>query len=202
MALASSKTTIDDLVKVFSKPKLRFEGIVDDPRLFQGTTDALKALNEGEAVAYPNEDTTPEDRKEWWKTMGPAFAGVVGGWAGEVPQEISDKVSKIDLMCDHIPVRIFKNKNLTWTENLPVVVYLHGGGFVVWSCTDAAYDGYLTRLAALGECVIVGVDYRLSQDAPYPAGLDDCYQATKWIVGGGAADAGKSMKRYSCFDVG
>jgi acetyl esterase len=62
----------------------------------------------------------------------------------------------------------------------------------VWSAKDPAYDAYLTRLAALGSCIIVAVDYRLTPDAPFPAGLEDSYMVAKWVSQGGAISSGTS----------
>lgn len=67
---------------------------------------------------------------------------------------------------------------------------LSTGFFSVWSMKDPAYDAYLTRLAASGECVIVAVDYRLTPDAPFPACLDDSYAVVKWVSEGGALVSG------------
>jgi acetyl esterase len=48
-----------------------------------------------------------------------------------------------------------------------------------------AYDPYLTRLAALGECIVVAVDFVSTLEKPFPAGLDECVKAIKWVVAGG-----------------
>jgi len=68
----------------------------------------------------------------------------------------------------------------------PVVVYLHGGGWVAGSTKSHrklgmqfAEAGYLT----------INVDYRLAPEHPFPAGLDDCVHAVKW--------AGENAKRWN-----
>ena len=61
---------------------------------------------------------------------------------------------------------------------LPILLYLHGGGYALGS-PETSHD----RMEALQKarpCVIVAPDYRLTQDAPYPAGHDDCYDALVW----------------------
>ena len=62
----------------------------------------------------------------------------------------------------------------------PVVVYLHGGGFVLGSL--AAADGPCRRLAAASGCVVVSVAYRLAPETPFPGPLDDCVAAVRWVA--------------------
>ena len=62
----------------------------------------------------------------------------------------------------------------------PVVVYLHGGGWVLGSVEAA--DGPVRALANRSGCVVVSVDYRLAPEAPYPGPLRDCVAAVRWVV--------------------
>ena len=164
----------------------------NDPRLFEGTKKALEELAAGGPLEFPATDWSREKNVEWWNVMGPAFAEVIAAWTGECPKEIEEKVIKTDVTHEGIPVRILKQENAA--SDLPVVVYLHGGGFSMWSFKDVTYDGYLTRLAAIGQCIVVAVDYRLASQVPYPAGLDDSYKVTKWVVEGGLTFEGKVLK--------
>jgi acetyl esterase len=64
-------------------------------------------------------------------------------------------------------------------ERLPIVVHFHGGGFV-WMIPEVATR--LCRDIAVGaRAVVVSVDYRLAPEHPYPAPLDDCEAAFRWI---------------------
>ncbi|PUZ76197.1 hypothetical protein GQ55_1G270800 [Panicum hallii var. hallii] len=65
---------------------------------------------------------------------------------------------------------------------LPVVVYVHGGGFVAESAASPGYHLFLNRLAAAGPALGVSVDYRLAPEHPLPAGYDDCLAALKWAL--------------------
>ncbi|MDT4949006.1 MAG: acetyl esterase [Pseudonocardiales bacterium] len=60
----------------------------------------------------------------------------------------------------------------------PILVYLHGGGWV--SGGLEMNDALCRRLAALIDCVIVSVDYRLAPECPYPAALGDTVAAIAW----------------------
>jgi acetyl esterase/lipase len=74
---------------------------------------------------------------------------------------------------------------------LPVVVYLHGGGWRLGSrelASPAFRDwnpGLLTRVAAAG-FVVVAADYRLSGEARFPAQLEDVHRALDWVIANGA----------------
>jgi len=62
---------------------------------------------------------------------------------------------------------------------LPVLVYFFGGGWVLGSL--AAADPVCRRLANATPCAVVSVSYRRAPEHPFPAGLEDCYAATRWV---------------------
>ena len=68
-----------------------------------------------------------------------------------------------------IPLRIYDPAP---DRRLPVVVFCHGGGHMCGSV--ALYDGICRRLAQTCQRLVVAVDYCLSPEFPYPAGLEDC----------------------------
>ena len=63
--------------------------------------------------------------------------------------------------------------------NLAVILYIHGGGFVL-GCPEMA-DDYLADLAEALKAIIVAVDYRLAPEHPFPIPLEDCYTALGWV---------------------
>ena len=88
-----------------------------------------------------------------------------------------------------IPVRIYRPQS---DQPLPVVVYFHGGGFVIGDI--ATHDTTCHRLAAGVPAVIVSVDYRLAPEHPFPAAVDDCEAATKWVSAHASEIGGDSSR--------
>ncbi len=78
-------------------------------------------------------------------------------------------------------VRVYRPSEAT---DLPVLMYLHGGGFALGDLD--MHDEYLRNLANAAGVVIVSVDYRLAPEYPYPAGLDDCVDVWSWLQTGSA----------------
>ena len=63
---------------------------------------------------------------------------------------------------------------------LPVVVHLHGGGWVQGGTEDTPW--WAAALAEALPAVVVSVDYRLAPEHPFPAGLEDCLDAVRWLA--------------------
>lgn len=76
-----------------------------------------------------------------------------------------------------LPIRIYRPNGLP----RGLVLYLHGGGFVVGDLE--CYHNVCCNLAARAGCTVVAVDYRLAPEAPFPAAVDDCYAALEWVAG-------------------
>jgi acetyl esterase len=73
-----------------------------------------------------------------------------------------------------IPVRVYRPGD----GPAPVLVYFHGGGWVLGSIVTA--HGICATLARLAGCVVCSVDYRLAPEHVFPAALDDAWAATTW----------------------
>lgn len=66
----------------------------------------------------------------------------------------------------------------------PLVVFFHGGGFVVGDLD--IYDAACTDIAIGLDLPLLSIDYRLAPEHPWPAAPDDCEAATRWIAEQGA----------------
>ncbi len=67
---------------------------------------------------------------------------------------------------------------------VPVVVWFHGGGWVVGSLDT--HDPVCRRLAEAGGCAVVAVDYRLAPEHRYPAAVEDAWTAVRYVAEHGA----------------
>jgi acetyl esterase len=77
---------------------------------------------------------------------------------------------------------------------LPIVVYLHGGGWVLGNLE--MQEETCRRLAASIPSVVLNVDYRLAPEHPAPAALDDCLEALAWAATS-APDLGGDASRLA-----
>lgn len=76
-----------------------------------------------------------------------------------------------------IPVRVYWPQ--TGSNGLPVVVYFHGGGWVLGGLDS--HDPLCRSLANEVGAVVVSVDYRLAPEHRFPAAAEDAYAATAWV---------------------
>ena len=94
-----------------------------------------------------------------------------------------------------VPVRIYTPRA---RDQLPGLVYFHGGGMVAGSIDT--HDGIARALANAGECRVISVGYRLAPEHRFPAALDDALAAVQHVraharefgVGAGLGVAGDS----------
>ncbi len=75
-----------------------------------------------------------------------------------------------------IPIRIYRNEE----PPTGLVVYFHGGGFVLGSI--GIMENVAKELCHASGAVVISVGYRLAPEDPYPAGLDDCETVTRWAI--------------------
>ncbi|CAN6174588.1 unnamed protein product [Urochloa humidicola] len=65
---------------------------------------------------------------------------------------------------------------------LPVLVFFHGGAFLIESAVSPQYHSYVASLAAAAGVLAVSVEYRLAPEHPVPAAYDDAWAALQWAV--------------------
>lgn len=80
---------------------------------------------------------------------------------------------------DGLPVRVYRPIEES-TQPPPVIVYLHGGGWVFGGLDDV--DGVCRGLSNEVGSVVVSVDYRLAPEHPFPLPVEDAYAAVSWVA--------------------
>jgi acetyl esterase len=136
-----------------------------DPQV-QTFLDELKALD-----PPPFETLTPEEARRI------CIAEIETLGTPQVVAEVRD--FSVPGPGGEIPVRLYKPENSD-EGALPVLVYFHGGGWVV--CNLDTHDTLCRQLANAVGCAVVAVDYRLAPEHKYPAAAEDSYAATKWVA--------------------
>jgi acetyl esterase len=113
--------------------------------------------------------------------------------AGAKPPEPVSRVEDLELATDagRVPARLYAPAT---TERPPIVAYLHGGGWVFMGIET--HDRICRRLANASGALVVSVEYRLAPEHPFPAPLDDCRAATRWLATRGA-DVGGDPTRLA-----
>jgi acetyl esterase len=79
-----------------------------------------------------------------------------------------------------LPLRIYQPREAKPGELFPVLLWFHGGGFVIGNLDT--HDSACRMLATQADCVVVAVDYRLAPEHKFPAALEDCMAALRWVA--------------------
>jgi len=103
------------------------------------------------------------------------------GW---LPEPVG---SSQDQLIDGVPCRLHRPKG---AERPAVLVYLHGGGWIVGGLDS--HEGVARALCHRAGIAVLAVDYRLAPEHPYPAALQDCLTAVRWA----------GSQEFACVGVG
>lgn len=96
---------------------------------------------------------------------------------------------------DDLPIRIFWPHGAGEEDRLPgVVVFFHGGGWVLGSIET--HEPQVRSMVNRTGLVYVSVEYRLAPEDPFPAAVEDCYEATCWVAAN-AAELGVDPARLA-----
>lgn len=112
------------------------------------------------------------------EALSVAEARARGGSVNLAPALPPEPVADVrDVVIDALPpisARLYRPRS----GRLPLLVYFHGGGWVVGSVTIS--DPFCRALANASGCAVLSVEYRLAPEDRYPAAADDAYAATRW----------------------
>jgi acetyl esterase len=131
--------------------------------------DMLEAVGE-----TPREQMTPAELRQ-----GYAALSMIGSKAEMA--SVTDRT--IPGPAGDIPVRIYVPTAEPGPH--PVLVYFHGGGWVIGDVDT--HDGTVRAVAEGSGATVVSVDYRLAPENPFPAAIDDCLAAVRWVADNAAA---------------
>jgi acetyl esterase len=112
-------------------------------------------------------------------TPAEARAAIEAGIDRVTPREAVARVEDREIPGPHgpIPVRIYTPEG---DGPFPVLVYFHGGGWVV--CSIETHDAWCRHLTNSISCVVVSVHYRQAPEYPFPAAVDDAFAAVQWAA--------------------
>jgi acetyl esterase len=130
---------------------------------------------------------TPEDaRREYRQTRAyvqPAKPEVAS---------VSDRA--VPALHGSIPVRYYRPLHSKPDDFLPVLVYSHGGGHTI-GCLET-HDTLCRELSNRTPCAVIAVHYRLAPEHKFPAAVEDCIAATRWVAAA-AATLGVDARRIA-----
>lgn len=84
-----------------------------------------------------------------------------------------------------LPARLYAPQASGSGQPLPVLLYLHGGGFTIGSVKT--HDQLCRSLASQAGCAVVSLDYRLAPEYKFPTASNDAWDALQWLASEGAA---------------
>jgi acetyl esterase len=100
----------------------------------------------------------------------------------KLPAEIENRTIPAGPNAKEISITIVRPQSNS-NETLPVVVYFHGGGWVLGGFDT--HERLVRELANKANVVVIFVNYTPSPEAKYPVALEEAYAATKWIAQNG-----------------
>ena len=96
-------------------------------------------------------------------------------WEGIPVAEIPVSNLCVELEGRQISLRMYHGDN-----DKPMVIYAHGGGWVVGSLET--HDRFCRALSRESGCSLIAIDYRLAPEFEYPTAHDDCLAASEWVI--------------------
>ena len=109
------------------------------------------------------------------------LSGLQAGYVEKLPADLEDRTIPGG-PTGEVSIRIIRPPNSA-KATLPVVIYFHGGGWVLGG--SDTHDRLVRELANGAHAAIVFVNYTPSPEAKYPVPIEQAYIATKWVVENG-----------------
>ena len=136
--------------------------------------DMIKAIETMQALGFrPFVELTPDEARAQTEEMARLRAADSEG------DGIATENRTIPGPGGEIPIRIYRPRGAAADEVLPVLVYFHGGGFVIGS--PDTHDSVARGMCNGARIAVVSVNYRKAPKSKFPAAAEDCYAAAKWV---------------------
>jgi acetyl esterase/lipase len=81
-----------------------------------------------------------------------------------------------------LSVRLYLPSGIQPDKKVPVILFIHGGAFIIHTAGSPVYHRYCNLLSANAKSVVVSVSYRLAPEHRVPVAYDDTWEALKWVV--------------------
>ena len=142
----------------------------------QAVLDELASLG-----GKPIENLTPEEARKQPTPADAVMSLLKKQGKDTSPTALVPGVTSVDReipgSAGSLPARVYTPAG---AGPFPVVVYFHGGGWVI--ADKQVYDGGARGLSKTAQAIVVSVDYRRAPEAKFPAAWDDALAAYKWIA--------------------
>lgn len=103
--------------------------------------------------------------------------------ANSAATPLADRVVKQTVEIPGVPGAAWLQPEGHDPESLPALLFFHGGGYRVGSIIS--HQGFGSHLASLIPARVLLIDYRLAPENPFPAAVDDCLAAYRWMLDNG-----------------
>lgn len=118
--------------------------------------------------------------------LGPEGArGVLGNMQAELSMKPDVEEMWVTVAADVGDVRVRLTRPVGADNDLPVILYLHGGGWVLGS--SATHDRLVRELTVGAGAAVAFVEYARSPEARYPIAIEQAYAAARWMMVHGPA---------------
>ncbi|MDQ0781786.1 alpha/beta hydrolase [Chryseobacterium sp. W4I1] len=136
------------------------------------TSSITQIISHLEKIQSFNSQDPLDDTRKYLETMTLQLSG---------KKEAVTMIEEMNILMDDrkIPIRIYRPKGKS-IEKSSAIIYIHGGWFIAGGFET--HDAVVRKLANTTGSTVIFIDYRLAPEYPFPAGLNDCIDISKWVV--------------------
>jgi len=136
------------------------------------TSSITQIISHLEKIQSFNAQDPLDDTRKYLETMTLQLSG---------KKEAVTMIEEMNILMDDrkIPIRIYRPKGKS-IEKSSAIIYIHGGWFIAGGFET--HDAVVRKLANTTGSTVIFIDYRLAPEYPFPAGLNDCIDISKWVV--------------------